>query len=194
MAWKPSYITEDELAVYLDGEGAEYDSAMLPLWAATASRAVDQYAGRQFGSSGTVQVREYEAVSQRATGAVLAYIDDLYSSVGLTVTDAADEPITADYYRLGDRNAILNGQVYTTICVGRPGPITLSSDKWGWPVVPDSVKVATFIQAARLAFRQASPHGIAGSPDAGSEQRLLATLDPDLKTSVRPYCRKWYAA
>jgi hypothetical protein len=72
--------------------------------------------------------------------------------------------------------------------------MTVTSDKWGWPTVPTPAKVATMLQTARLAARRDSPFGIAGSPSEGSELRLLATLDPDLKTSLTAFRRDWWAA
>ena len=59
--------------------------------------------------------------------------------------------------------------------------------------VPDGVKVATLLQAARYFKRRESPYGIAGSPEMGSEMRLRAELDPDVINLVRPF-RAWWAA
>ena len=65
---------------------------------------------------------------------------------------------------------------------------------WGWPAVPTSVKVATLLQASRFAIRRDSPYGIAGSPSEGSELRLLAAVDPDVKVAIgKKYRREWWA-
>ena len=49
---------------------------------------------------------------------------------------------------------------------------------------------ATLLQASRLAARRDSPFGVAGSPDAGSEMRLLARVDPDVAVALEPYRRR----
>ena len=47
--------------------------------------------------------------------------------------------------------------------------------------VPSSVKLATELQASRWAKRRDAPFGVAGSPELGSELRILAKLDPDVQ-------------
>ena len=47
--------------------------------------------------------------------------------------------------------------------------------------VPASVKLATEMQASRWAKRRDAPFGVAGSPELGSELRLLPKLDPDVE-------------
>jgi len=47
--------------------------------------------------------------------------------------------------------------------------------------VPAVVLQACLIQSARLFNRKHSPYGIAGSPELGSEMRLLNRLDPDVE-------------
>jgi len=46
-------------------------------------------------------------------------------------------------------------------------------------------KVATVLQANRLLKRRHAPFGVAGSPELGSELRLLARVDPDVAVSLR---------
>lgn len=57
-----------------------------------------------------------------------------------------------------------------------------------WYPEPAVVK-ATLIQAQRLYRRKDSPFGIAGSPGAGGELRLLQRMDPDVETLIRPFVR-----
>jgi len=56
--------------------------------------------------------------------------------------------------------------------------------------VPGPIHQACLIQTNRLIMRRDAPFGVAGSPEVGSEVRLLARLDPDVETMVRPYMRK----
>lgn len=59
--------------------------------------------------------------------------------------------------------------------------------------VPDSIKLACLLQASRFFIRREAPFGIAGSPEAGSELRLLAKVDPDVEVILGPY-RSWWGA
>jgi hypothetical protein len=49
--------------------------------------------------------------------------------------------------------------------------------------------MAARIQAGRFSIRQESLYGVAGSPAAGSELRLLARVDPDVGVSLANYVR-----
>jgi hypothetical protein len=75
---------------------------------------------------------------------------------------------------------------------GRKDAIRITA-AWGWDAVPDPIEEACLLQASRLLSRRDSPHGIAGSPEAGSEIRLLERLDPDVAISCRPFRRVWGA-
>jgi hypothetical protein len=46
------------------------------------------------------------------------------------------------------------------------------------------VLAAAKLQCARWNFRRDAPAGVAGSPDQGSEIRLLSRLDPDVAVSL----------
>jgi hypothetical protein len=65
---------------------------------------------------------------------------------------------------------------------------------FGWPAVPAEVRQAALIQAVRLFKRKGSPFGIAGSPEDGSEMRLLSRLDPDVENLLRHLRRPWVVA
>lgn len=47
--------------------------------------------------------------------------------------------------------------------------------------VPKPVSIATKLQASRWYKRRDAPFGVAGSPELGSELRLLPKLDPDVE-------------
>jgi hypothetical protein len=64
---------------------------------------------------------------------------------------------------------------------------------WGWTAVPATIKKATLLQASRFYKRRDAPFGVAGSPDMGSEMRLLAKVDPDVEVMLGDYRRKWGA-
>jgi hypothetical protein len=190
VAWEPDYVTSSEVKAYLRITDSD-DDAMIAVWATTASRAVDGFCHRQFGSV-TAEEREYSTEYDRHLGCYIAFIDDVQDVDDLVVLDENADEVTD--YSLLPVNALKKGKPYERIAVNVCGPLTITAP-WGWTSVPVPVKNATLLQAARLAARRDSPFGVAGSPTEGSELRLLATLDPDLKTSLgSKYRRERWAA
>lgn len=216
MAWAPDYVTTTELEDFRR-VGDTNDAASEARAITAASRAVDLAANRQFGKVDTIEDRFYEACYDRQAGRWEIEIDDLMTSVGLLVAADYDgsgayaTPITG--YTLLDLNAAAKGRPWTTLrlpsgsfdAVGeivpwwdrprasRQGTTLKVTATWGWTAVPVAIKEATLLQASRLVQRRDSPLGVAGSPQTGSELRLLAKLDPDVEVAVRPYWRAWGA-
>jgi len=204
MAWAPDYATTGELAAFARiGDSA--DDAQLALAVAAASRAIDRACSRQFGKLATATARYYTARWDPRRLLWFVVIDDLMSSTGLTVKydeleDQSYSTTITDYV-LRPVNAASEGRpwselwvrstsTYQPTCLEDGMKITAA---WGWSGVPDAIRQACLLQASRLLARREAPFGIAGSPDAGSEMRLLARLDPDVSVAVRPYRRVWGA-
>lgn len=188
MVWAPDYVTLAELKHYVRVDD-DTDDAELALAIPAASRAVDRCAGRQFGIV-AAEERTYQATYSSRTCRWLASIDDLQTTVGL-VTPNAD-------YRLEPRNAVAKGLAWTHISFGTDpldddGELLLTAP-WGWSATPVAAKFATSLQASRFAARRDSPYGVAGSPQLGSELRLLARVDPDVAVGLKYYARDWWAA
>lgn len=119
-----------------------------------------------------------------------AVVDDIIS-VDTVVLDG----VAFVDYTLTPLNAAGLGRPYTRM--GNLGTAKLAevTATYGWPgAVPWPVRQAALLQALRLVQRRHAPFGVAGSPEAGSEMRLLARLDPDVEMLVRPYVRSWYVA
>lgn len=200
MAWAPNYCTSDELATFV--RQTTPDDERLSLAIAAASRAVDRATRRQFGQVAAPEARYYTARYHGSTSRWVVEIDDLMTVTGLAVAvDAAGAETytsTITAHSLRGRNAAAEGRPWTSLAVLASSDVQPSDDpdavkvtaQWGWTAVPDAVKQATLLQASRLFSRRDSPHGIAGSPEAGSEVRLLARLDPDVETSLAPYRRR----
>lgn len=204
MPWQPDYATSAELKSYVR-IGDTVDDAEIALTITAASRAVDQTTSRQFGLLAAVADRFYSAEFDRRRGRWVIGIDDLMTSTGLVVKfDSNDDgtyPGTVDKYALLPINAAANSRPWTQIVVhpssatvpgGRENGVRVSA-QFGWTSVPTPVKQATLLQASRILARRDSPYGVAGSPDLGSEVRLLAKLDPDVAVTVAPY-RRWWGA
>lgn len=190
MAWAPDYVTSAGLKSYLRIDDTA-DDVFIALWATTVSRNVDDFCGRQFGRVALVESREYATVYDRHQGCYVAEIDDLQSVASMIVLDQNATEITD--YTLSPVNALQKGKPYERIAVTVAGPLTISA-LWGWTDVPSAVPTGAYLQAARLAARRDSPFGISGSPQEQGEIRLLAQLDPDFRTSLKPLKRDWWAA
>ena len=194
MAWAPDYITLAELKLLVDVDDV-VDDVFLALIPSAASRAVDRAAGRQFGVVDAPEERTYPVEYRQSIGRWWASIDDLQTITGLVLPTAVGTD-----YRLEPRNAVSKGKAWTHISMGSSPVEDVAGEfamiaRWGWFLgVPDAVKLATDLQANRWSSRKDSPFGIAGSPDQGSELRLLAKVDPDVATSIRDYRRDWWAA
>ncbi|HEX5120359.1 MAG TPA: head-tail connector protein [Pseudonocardiaceae bacterium] len=130
-------------------------------------------------------------------------VDDVQDDTGLTVSydTNGDETysLTVTDYRLLDINAQADGKPWTGLRFARDADVrdvefgVKVHAIFGWTSVPDTIKQATLLQASRLLSRRDSPYGVAGSPEAGTEIRLLPKLDPDVALTVRPYYRWWGA-
>jgi hypothetical protein len=196
VTWAPDYAELADLKAYLRIEDTA-DDVFLAVWITTVSRNVDDFCGRQFGQTAAVEERTYETVWDRHQCLYVADVDDVQDVTGLTVTYEDGTAETAwtssvDGYRLWPRNASQKGKPYEQITVPSAGPITVEV-KWGWTAVPSAVPTGVYLQGARLAARRDSPFGISGSPQEQGEIRLLAQLDPDFKTSLKPLVRNWWA-
>lgn len=204
MAWAPDYVETAALRAFLRiTDGA--DDALLALAIAAASRAVDTDTGRQFGQVSPAEERFYTAQWSRRRRRWLIPIDDVQDITGLAFEVQEEDGTTVgaiDEYTLEPRNALAKGKPYELVVVSpesataptgcREGEVA-GTGKWGWSAVPDVVVMATELQASRIVARRGSPFGVAGSPDVGSELRLLDRVDPDVHVMLRGV-RRWWAA
>lgn len=204
MAWAPDYCTAAELKAFVRISDSD-DDAQVALAVTAASRAVDLATHRQFGSSTAPEDRFYTAEWDRKLGRWVIAIDDLMTVTGLTVhydtDDSGDYADMIDEFQLRPVNAAANGRPWTEIVVRPSSAVTPGGTEggvevhgtFGWSAVPVTIKEATLLQASRFLSRRDSPFGVAGSPEIGSEMRLLPKLDPDVALAVRPY-RRWWGA
>jgi len=205
MAWAPDYITTAELKAFLRISDTD-DDVQLAVAITAASRAIDRCTNRQFGKTAGAEERQYTARWDRRRGRWIVAIDDLMSTTGFAVTTVDEDGTltgTITAYDLEPRDADLKGKPWEAIVVrstsavvptGRPFEMAVTGNPWGWSSTPTAVKQAAYLQSSRFHARRDSPYGIAGSPDAGSELRLLARVDPDVAVSLGPYVRWWAAA
>lgn len=197
MVWAPDYAQTSDLKSYLRIDDSD-DDAQIGLAITAASRAADRYCNRQFGVTDGLEERSYTAAWDRRRRRWVVEIDDLMTVVGLEITTDAG---TIDAYQLEPINAEFQTQPWTRVVVDPASAVAPTTDEngvqvtatFGWSAVPTPVKQATLLQASRIFKRRDAPFGVAGSPQEGSELRLLARVDPDVEVALGPY-RRWWAA
>lgn len=195
MAWAPNYVTAAELADYIDdeGDGSQLLAAHEPrltLAAAGASRSIDSACSgarkRQFGNAGGTRTYPVQATRDGYD----AEIDDLQVAGGLVVV-ADGVTLTAADYKLLPVNAPADGMPWTRIrLVSAATEVVITAALWGWTAFPPTVVEAALIQGNRFFTRRVAPFGIAGSPETGSELRLLARVDPDVQLMLQRFKRR----
>lgn len=177
MPWAPSYATAEELAEWLGDE----EDAQMSLVTESASRAIDQACGRQFGLSDE-QTRVYPVERFRDRWTV-------------EIDDCPIEPTVegVDEFTLHPRNAEANGKPWTRIEY-RTGPrdTVEVTATFGWANVPQAIKLACLIQAARFWERRDSTGGPLTQKDVDDvsyKWGAAAELDADVASSIAPYRR-----
>ena len=94
----------------------------------------------------------------------------------------------------GPDNAFTLGMPVTELLSGWggwPGLRVRVTARWGWPVVPRDVSMATLLLANRLYLRKDSPEGVAGSSEWGAVR--LSRWDPDVEALISPYIMPGFA-
>jgi hypothetical protein len=183
MPWAPDYVVDADLETFVRTETGD---AYIPGYGSAASRAVDDACNRQFGQFATAQTLTYDTsnAAQLNNGRWLMLIDDVQDLTGITVTVAGIAVAAGvDGYQWWERNSAAFGVPYIGLTFrDRPAAGDLSVlAKFGWSAVPAAVPSAVRLQVNRWHVRRESPYGTAGAPSEGSEVRLSARLDPDVR-------------
>lgn len=192
MTWQPDYIDASDLKAYLKISDTD-DDAQIGFAVTAASRAIDKACNRQFGQVASAEQRRYSAIADNQRGRYVVQVDDIGDATGFAVQFNS---VAVTTFELEPFNALLKGRVYTRATFD-PRDVTFKGDVgevyvsalWGWADIPDTVKQAALLQASRIFNRRTSPYGIAGSPQEGSELRLLARVDPDVAVILSDYKR-----
>jgi len=195
MPWAPPYVdAADDLGSYLRVVDDIVDLPEMELAVEAASRAVDDATGRQFGQVEAVEERFYTARYDYEECRWVVDVDDYQTATGMLVE--VDGTAVATFTK-EPVNAAGKGRPWTRIGFTTDSEATptgvvnevAATVRWGWTAFPVTVKQATLLQSSRFFTRRNAPFGVAGSPDQGSELRLLAKLDPDVAVMLRPYRR-----
>jgi len=195
MVWAPDYLTVSEAKAFLR-IGDAVDDAELAVAITAASRAIDEHCNRQFGLLAAAELWSYTARPDLDRGRWVVDIDDLMTVTGLIV-EVPTVGITTQFTK-EPANAAAKGRPWTRLVFDIDAAVTPVSTnnyavnvtgRFGWTTVPVPVDQAALLQVSRFISRRDSPYGIAGSPDQGSELRLLARVDPDVGVSLRSYVK-----
>lgn len=205
MTWAPSYCSGAELASWL---GVENEGIELALATEAASRAIDQACGRSFGVLDEAEARWYDPTWFKDRWSV--DIDDLTTDASLVIEVDNDQDGTPEAeitaYRLLPVNAPAKAQPWTRVEVlpsaaVKPNGLRHSvkvTARWGWTTVPNAIKLATLVQAARWFDRKNSVGGALTKLDVDDVGMGWAVqrneLDDDVAAMIRGYRRLWVAA
>lgn len=200
------YVTVDQLKAHVTA--TTVDETEMGLVITAASRAIDAMCGRRFGQAPAPTARLFSWNGETVDGVPAVLIDDVSTTTGLVVT--VDTTLDYTYattitlntdFDLYPWNAAGDLEPWTAFAMRCTSSVSLPkraraisvTAQWGWADVPSLVEVACLIQAARWYMRKTSWAGVAGSPDLGSEIRLLKELDPDVQAALQPLVRYWGA-
>lgn len=208
-----TYATLAELKAWVGIPTADtLDDVALQLALDAASLQIEKYCDRVFTADAVPTTRWYTIAGAGPWAAYLD-VDPISDTTGLVVATDDNGDGTAETtwtlntdYRLEPTNALLTNPVspYTRlVTLGtkwfprpyyRPG-VSVTA-KFGWPggAAPAPVHEACLIQSALLFKRKDAPFGVAGSPEFGSELRLLNEIDRTALSLLKPFRRNWWVA
>ncbi|MFE9853713.1 MULTISPECIES: phage gp6-like head-tail connector protein [Streptomyces] len=157
---------------------------MLQAALTAASRGIDTSTGRRFWLDDVPVARVFRTrgrVAFTEDGGERLLVDDIGADPVLVESGSVSSWADVPDYEPGPDNALLRGRPITSLAV--PGRWAVGDRvrvvaRWGWPAVPDEIRQATLIQAARLYRRKDSPEGVAGSAEWGVMR--LSRRDPDV--------------
>jgi hypothetical protein len=197
----PAYIELEQLKSSLELTGQTYADADIALAINAASRGIDSATGRRFYLDADAnQIRYYSPTSVRRLE-----IDDLSVFTSLAIDRSGSGSYTETWtngadFVLEPFNAVADYRPFESVVVRRLSGRWLPwyvekavqlTGQFGWAVIPEDVKTATSILAAKLIRRvREAPFGIvtAGGIDQAVAMRIART-DPDVYSLIQSYSR-----
>lgn len=190
-----SYCTDAELREYCqiaDGD----DDVNLVRVAYAVSNGIESYCRRQFNDSGAATARVFYPDSLNHV-----VVDDFSTTTGLVVkTGTTTFGTTLTSYNLEPLNGVVHGRpgfpyrkirlygsTFATSVDRRP-TVEVTA-RWGWTAVPDDIKLAALMQAARKFRRRYSPSGLqtVGTGDMAFTSWVSKIDDPDVVDLLRDF-------
>lgn len=160
-----------------------------------AARAIDDATGRRFWLDDTATARKFTARGRLldTEDGQRFLLDDLGAAPTLVEYGSGSTwtAVASSAYETSPDNALARGKpvtglLYLNGCwpVGYGTQLRVTG-RWGFPAIPDPIKQANQILAARYFKRKDSPEGVMGSADFGFIR--MARTDPDVAELIRPY-------
>ena len=203
MAITNGYCTVDDLRS-LTRISDTVDLVLHELVISAASRMIDRHCGRRFWQDGSVVAREYHPDDTSTVPT-----DDISTATGLLVkTDTADDgtfatslTITTDFltYPLNAADEvpvrplteirIASGSTYY-FPTGARRPSVQITAKFGWPAIPDEVKLATVFQSQMLLAAKDAKGGIMQGVAGDFPTRVSRFLHPQAELLLADFVRQ----
>jgi hypothetical protein len=170
-----------------------YDDNLIELAIESASRAIDQYTGRNFYNAGTATrlfvAESWDVVNIDDAISISQVQTNLNNEWGTTwaSTDYQTEPLNGISDGIPGwpitRLRAINNYAFP---IYRGEALVRVTGVWGWSAIPTAIKQATVLQSARFFKRNDSPTGFITSPDLGFI-RIGTKLDPDVAMMIDAY-------
>jgi hypothetical protein len=175
----------------------QIDDALLTTSIEAASRFIDGYTDRSFGSAvaGTALYIPTGRMDDLA-------VDDLTSITSIAIDEDLDESFSTTLREIDFQPLPVNGRSggipfpfsrvrpqedgYWPTAYGRATVKVVGN--FGWPETPVAVREACILQASRLYTRLSSPVGVVSFGDMGAI-RVSRFVDPDVDMLLSPYKR-----
>ena len=207
MAISNGYVALSELKSYIGLSGSGQDTN-LENAIEGASRLIDKICGRKFWIDSTAIEKLYTPINE-----FFVIVDDIATTTGLVVkTDDNDDgthettlTINTDFILLPSNPEHIGAsdgtdyyapqneiRILSTRSSKRFDPMVIQNvkveAKFGFAVVPDAIKQATFIQALRFFKRKDTPFNVFGNEQTG-QQELFSKIDPDAMQLIKGFVK-----
>lgn len=195
------YVTLEEFKLsFTIGDDTKNSDVLSKL--VSAQKKVENDTGRRFWVDAVASQRIYKPRHQE-----LLAVDDISTSSGVIVETGTPggswsvlDPVSYEFQTGDSLNSLADGWPIEYINrvsgfwqlssrylgIGRPQRVRVTAI-WGWPTVPESIKTATMLKAARLFRRKDSPEGIRGFSDFGVVR--VTRYDPDYDGLINDYVK-----
>lgn len=197
------YITLAELKEHLKVEVMTFDAKLVNV-ITSVSRWIDNHCERHFyqdGTAGSEVARVFDSADSRLLK--LGVFNDLVSVTEVATDDDRDgtfetvwaasdyqplplnpdaAPETTPFREIRSTGTRTFPQVLRTSPVG----LIRITGVWGWPAVPETVREACLMQAARIFKRREAPEGVLGFDQFGTV-RVSGRPDPDVQANLAAY-------
>jgi hypothetical protein len=199
MALGDTYVTLSELKLYMGLSNETQFDAVLTDALESVSEEIELFCFRQFNDAGSATARQYSAVNGRTL-----FVDDFSTITGLVIkTDEDDDGVfektlastDVEIHPIGGIRYGMTGWPFVKIRAvgsdvfptsGRRTQIEVTA-RWGWAAVPDPVKQACKILAAKTHQLKDAPLGVAGMGEFG----VVRVVDDKMAAAkLRRYVRR----